>query len=683
MRGWLKMREIKVLTSDGIKKELVYSPDEIQDIYLDDIGELVRSKKITYINCVTTYDIETTTIVNNDIPSESYAFMYHWQFCINGIVFFGRTWKEYQKFIGYIRTKLELTYYKRLVIYVHNLAYEWQFIKNFFKWDEYFFRDKRKPLKLLSDGIEYRCSYFLSNKSLEKFIQSTPGNIYYKNSADEYDYSKIRTPSYKMSELEESYCYCDVRGLYESIKYLLTDDNIATIPLTSTGYVRRAVRRNNLNRNLFLEKRLTPKQYELCRKCFRGGNCHANRKKAGRILEGVRSKDETSAYPWALLYGDYPISAFFEIDKNRVNDMSYILGLCNRYCCIMDITLYNISTDAAIPYIDKGHCTGYYKIKNDNGRILNALMVRYCCTNIDFLIIIKTYKIKTIEINEMYYAEKGKIESGIRNAVLDFFDKKTLLKGVDEYEYLKSKNMLNAIFGMMVTDITHPEIWYDDYSGCYGIKDINVSIALDRYYKSRNSFLSYQDGIFVTANARLYLQRPLDVIGDDVVYCDTDSVKYIGNHDELFDSLNDIVVNAEIGMRKTSCDKNGNVYYMGRWEDDGYYKQFKTLGAKKYAYVDKNGDFAITVSGVNKLAGSKLIGSIDNFNLGRIVDSGYVDGCFYKSGRTVSYYNEDDIHSITVNGEDIVTASNIAILDTTYTIGISYEYSQLLSLQNL
>ena len=56
-------------------------------------------------------------------------------------------------------------------------------------------------------------------------------------------------------------------------------DNLAMMPMTSTGFVRRdfraAMNRNRRNREMFLNTRLTPELYQMLKKAFRGGDTHA------------------------------------------------------------------------------------------------------------------------------------------------------------------------------------------------------------------------------------------------------------------------------------------------------------------------------------------------------------------------------------------------------------------------
>ena len=108
--------------------------------------------------------------------------MYIWQFGILNWVTYGRTWAEYKAFIQVLSTVLKLSENRRLVVYVHNFAYEFQFMRKRFRWDKLFFLEERKPVYGIVGGIEYRCSLKLSSKSLKKVGEDLQK---YKNSLNE------------------------------------------------------------------------------------------------------------------------------------------------------------------------------------------------------------------------------------------------------------------------------------------------------------------------------------------------------------------------------------------------------------------------------------------------------------------------------------------------------------------
>ena len=239
------------------------------------------------------------------------------------------------------------------------------------------------------------------------------------------------------------------------------------------------------------------------------------------------------------------------------------------------------------------------------------------------------------------------------------------------YESSKAKARLNASYGMMVTDVCKPVVEY--VSGEYRTQPLDKAAALAKYYKSRNSFLSYQHGVWVTARSRLRLRRGLWVVGRDNVYDDTDSIKCRNDHRADFEKLNQENEKRaqEVGAWAEAPD--GSIKIMGTWEEETPpegYEEFRTLGAKKYI-VKTGGRYYSTIAGVNKKAGERLFNErgIDAFEIGTVIE---------KSGHLVAYHNDDDIHQITVDGCTFTTASNTALIDDTYTIGVTGEYLGLL-----
>ena len=154
-----------------------------------------------------------------------------------------------------------------------------------------------------------------------------------------------------------------------------------------------------------------------------------------------------------------------------------------------------------------------------------------------------------------------------------------------------------------------------------------------------------------------------------VIYCDTDSSKCIEPDLELIESLNQKIIEENIAA-DASGEIEGERFYLGLYdcETEVPYSKFKALGAKKYAYEDEDG-LHITISGVNKKLGAKEMQSIENFTPGFL---------FKEAGGVTLYYNDKKIHHINIDGEDIETASNIGMVDSTYRLNITEEYADLI-----
>ena len=634
-----------------------------------------------YIDLYATFDIESSMVLNNtrtltkDTPQYD-GFMYIWQFCIEGVVIFGRTWDEYQDLLDYLTKVFELGEKRKLKIFVHNLSFEYVYIRDFSKFTKVFGYDNRSIIRAQNECFEYLCSYVLSNMNLAKLCQNM-GCTHVKAKND-LDYSIIRTPTTELTPVEYGYCFNDVRGLWEAIAKYLEFDTLVTLPLTSTGFVRRDVRENTRKnkkyRKGFLKRKLNDELYQLFMEAFRGGNTASNRYATGYQIHGVKSMDMTSSYPNVLLrFPEYPVGNFIKWAVDDIDDLVYAH---NKYCTIGRYTFTNIEIDpdATIPYIPFYKCS---RVSEDlecyNGRVLHAAELTIALTNIDFDIINSMYKYDDVIVTDYYVAKKGYLADEIREKIYEYYLKKCTLKYDPDawYEYMLAKAKLNSIYGLMAQKIIKDE-WVLDANGDLVLSE--EPKKLDDYYNSYNSFTEYQCGCFCTALARLMLQKGIDLVGADMIYCDTDSVKYQGDHDADFKRLNDEIRKTNNEYCTVKSD-NGKDYTLGIWDDDGDYQTFITLGAKKYAYTDQEGKIHVTVSGLGKRDAAVELEAgkgLDDFRIGKV---------FTHSGRTVAQYNEHlGRHIINVNGEDIISYSNIAIVPTTYTLGVtSTMLAQLLS----
>lgn len=638
--------------------------------------------KTEYYNIPCAFDIETTNIPpvertwtdkngreKKEVIEKAYAYMYQWQLCVDRYVLFGRTWEEWISTMDMLSVKLGLGDGCRLVIYVHNLPYEFQFMHDFQKIESMFARKQRKPMKYVEErGIEWRCSYILSNMSLAKFCENSR-NVTHGKIVGEYDYSKTRTPYTVLDDCEEQYCYNDVYGLCECIRDRLRDDNIVTIPLTSTGYVRREFRKavlsNIENRKLFGKTRPSTECYTLLKEAFAGGNTHANYRKVAYTIEHVRSYDITSSYPGVMFRKKFPMSFI------KIRDSKWVKYYRNGEALLFRVRWVGLKykKQAGIPYISISKGRQRSGIINDNGRVLKADTFEMTLTDLDFKIIVSMYEWQEMYVHDVYTAHYDYLPLEFRQKLYEYFEQKTMLKGTEhEYEYMKSKNRINSAYGMMVTDIVAPEIIYKN--GEWKEKPVNTECAIIDYYRNKNSFLAYQWGVWVTAWARTELQKGINACGRDIIYVDTDSIKTTKDVSTEIERINaEVIAETESTGMKGSVEHNGKIYYMGTWDYEGTYDEFRTLGAKKYV-VKENGKYKTTVAGLSKAVGARYINEhgIDFFAIGAVFDH---------CGNLTATYNDDTIHEISVDEHTFLTASNLALIDSDYTLGVTQEYWEL------
>ena len=644
-------------------------------------GNQSTSQKYFYKDVVAAFDIETTYIeeIDNSV-------MYIWQMQIGmNQTIIGRTWYEFRRLIEKIKDTLNDG--ERLVVYVHNLSFEFQFLSGIFDFskDDVFAVDHRKVLKALLDNkIEFRCSYLQTNMSLRAFCEK----MGVKSFKLKMNYRKRRYWYTELSDKEIAYCINDVRGLVEAIYKEMDrdDDNLYTIPLTSTGYARRDAKRamrsvsHNFIQNLVPDYNI----YLLCREAFRGGNTHASRYYSGKILGAGESTDISSSYPTEIFTGDFPVSRF-QIRKNAtledVEELIYKRGkACLIRCSFRNLKLKDDLVP--VPYLPVSKCQGIIGGVYDNGRIIAADYIdRHTMTDIDYKILKAQYDFE-ISITTLASARYGKLPKPLRDNVLKYYQNKTTLKNKptdDEHTaefyrmlYDKDKALLNAQYGMMAQDPAKiPVEYYNSRDELFRDDPLADPEALLEKYNKR-AFLVYQWGCWVTARAREKLQRGIDLCGINFVYCDTDSCKYIGSVD--WTPLNNELLKVAEEAGAYAIDAMGKKHYMGVYELDEAFTEFKTMGAKKYAYRDLEGKLHITIAGVNK-----HIGAIELERAGGL--KAMVDGYkfIYAGGLEARYSDFPDVHEfITEDDIPIQITRNVSLVSNTKTLGTTAEYKELL-----
>lgn len=424
--------------------------------------ELIRYKTVkgrkkssrNYINAVCGFDIEATRL-----PEIEQSFMYIWQMQIEETTIVGRTWEDFFGVLEDIAKQIRGNSW--LILFVHNLSYEFQFLKGLYDFqpDEVFCMDSRKVLRCdMFECIEFRCSYLLTNMSLSQFLKKMRVKDQ-KLSGEEFDYSKIRYPWTKLSENEMLYCINDVRGLVEGLHRLMKidGDDLSSIPMTSTGYVRRDMKkamRKGYNWKQLKEMLPGPDIYRVLREAFRGGNTMANRYYADEIIHNVSSHDKVSSYPASLLTERYPMTPFIRETASIPHFRKMLKN--GNYALLGRFEFFNIRLrDIMIgcPYIPKDKCRNLYGFTNANGRILNAEHLEISLTDVDFNIILGMYEWDGMNISVLYSAKYHMLPLAFRNVVMDYYRIKTELKGVpedsEEFQfYQKNKEKLNATYGM-------------------------------------------------------------------------------------------------------------------------------------------------------------------------------------------------------------------------------------------
>lgn len=616
---------------------------------------------------------------------KKFSICYVWQFSINDNVFWGRTLEDFKDFLQ------ELEYYEphKKIVYIHNFSFEFQFLINVLQFDYVFARQARKPLFAEWSTYQFRCSYFLTNMSLATWAEQRKLSV--QKLVGDLDYTILRTPKTKLTDTELAYCFNDVLVMYFGLlQYKEKYGHVIDIPFTQTGEVRKEViDRMNVSSEYKYRKRCiklipeTIEDYTLLCDCFMGGYTHSNAVHTNIVLDNVSSKDISSSYPTVMCLEKYPMTYFEETvpcDDYFNND---------NYSYIITFDVEHLHSKRWNTWLSFSKCTKIKGYSLDNGRVLKADYVQLSLTNVDYEMFQLCYDFDNLNIIDFRISSNDYLSPTFVKYILELYGNKTTLKGIKEKEplYMKSKQYINSMYGMMVTKNITDTIEFEEdrwKKELLNEKNFYTKIASEKKKLSK-TFGAFQFGVWVTAYARRNLWQGILALDYNIAYCDTDSIKFIDCDSNFFNEYNKRIEEREneradmLGIpRDKFCprDKNGIPHRLGIFDDDGQYRKFKTLGAKKYCYVDNDNKLHMTVSGVRKSAVSQLH-DIDDFKDGTVFDVEHAQKLLmsYIDDMTPIVWNKGQYDEFYSNYQHGICAQ-----PTTYSLGITDDYESILTM---
>lgn len=632
------------------------------------------------------YDFDRTEDFYTDC--EKVGIMYIWMFGIDCgdrmEVIYGRTWEELREFFAELRK----VFPHNIIVYVHNLAFEFQYLLNIFTFDHVFARMPHKVLICSTGNIHFRCSYFLVNMSLANWAKQK--RLPVNKKTGDLDYNKIRTPLTELTEKELGYCEYDILVMYEGLKLFRNKyKHIKSIPLTQTGEIRRVLEKLTKNEVNFKSRnaRMLPgslADYVFTMGAFGGGDVHANYIYADKLQRNVHPYDIASSYPWACISENFMSATPVPVLVNRERFMDN-----PKFHYIILFQAEHIKCKLFNTWLSKSRTISCYGYQLDNGRVMSADYVCACMYKWDYEMFRDYYEIGSLEILELRVAPVRPMNDVMRKYIIDLYRDKTTLRGNDEYyeEYIFRKQCLNGIYGDHVQRAFDAITEFDGEQWTVSpIKDEEQFRKL-REKKMREKHKMYKSvytGIAIPSAARRNLWRGIiEPLDKQIVYFDTDSGKYLGNDIRgAVSSYNMHVYREHMRIAKelninpselSPAGPDGKLYPIGIFTpetaDPMGYPEFKTLGAKKYAYLE-DGIIHTTISGVPKKNSAKL-NSVDDLN----VDLYFTP---LDCGRSIVYYKSDQPEIIFPDGFISRERFGICLQPTGYHMSLSKDYFALL-----
>lgn len=688
------------------------------------IEKVYRNRRGVYSDTIYTLDIETTSLfkirgkwqgfdktIEDYTHIEKSAVPYVGMFGINDTVYYFNNMYLLEDILKKVSSKKLFKF-----LYIHNAGFEFQFFREIF--DKFgvvdmVARKPRAPIQFKLDklNIFVRCSYALTGLSLADSAKSYTS---IEKKTGDLNYGVTRSPLSveSMTDKEKGYLEYDIRTLTDIIKFFRNEyGHIKNIPLTATGEMRRAYSKIVPSYHNNMIKKMLPSvlEYKRLRECFAGGISKPNYLYAMQVLTEVYPWDIASSYPTELLRNKFPMEKFKKVnpDHNKYYDN-------NNYAKIYVLKLENVTCNKFNTYLQKDKCRNIVNPVVDNGRIICCDSCEITYTEIDRELFYMGYTAKET-ITELWIAKKKYLPRYFIEFVLNLYETKTKLKGVDDPTgytqriYMKNKGLLNSCYGAAVTNVVKSSIIYTnkgiDESGKSFIEetfkwktgefnDELIKEKLDELKGGYKNLFNYAWGVWCTSYSRKHLLLPiLEHFDEYVIYYDTDSHKIYNSDNEMplekqieIYSKYDRQVDRDLlkmcayynidFSRTRPKDIEGVAHPIGHYElelkkqKDGTIKplqEFKTLGSKRYCYRDEFGKLKMVVAGVGKTGVKALNDNINNFN-----DELFFD--YDTSGKLCSYYiDEQKPVEFVDNCGNLYKSKwrySIALSPTTYTMSL-------------
>lgn len=674
----------------------IYSYIPFEQLDPDELPSPKFYKQSMYQDIGCGFDIETTKI-----PDEKLSFMYIWQFSLNDVTVIGRSWEEMRHFCEILQKRYNLNYNNKLLVYIHNESFEFQFMKKEIPWStkrgycDIFALDSRTVIKALSKYyIEFRDSMVLTQLSLQKLAENFQLSV--QKLKGDLDYEAIRNSKTSMTNQELAYCINDVQILSEFYHKYIKKEFIAKqlkIPMTATGIPRDEMKRNFKKIPKKEKNKLTKRiknafpdfeMYKIFMEwLYRGGFTHSNVAMSNIVfaLMYMFSFDFKSSYPAVMLHNIFPWK-FYKEDEEIFYKYGFNKKFTEKYAYFGTFIFYNIraKTSHSIETRNKIKRMDMEDALWDNGRLVSCPgRIEVVLNETDMRIYEMFYEWDKVEVSDFYISQKTELPKYLKDLVLKYFYlKETLPKNTVEYRNAKAQ--LNSLYGMCCTSL-----YFENYELRVG-SDMLDRVESHKTYEelTQNVLLLPQWGIWITSYARYNLLSNIHKIGNDAVYSDTDSIKLINTtaHQWVFDTWNDKMrkINSTMYVGKYERETFKD---LGIFDNEGKMLKFKCLGAKRYIYtITSEGHIKnkVTIAGLPK---GSLEAKCEKEHLDiyeEFSDKMYIDS--NESNKLTSAYCdiefERDVTDYQGHYEHVKVSSCITLVPSHFEMNLTKDYLQMI-----
>lgn len=380
-----------------------------------------------------------------------------------------------------------------------------------------------------------------------------------------------------------------------SIKYWnYTLANRAKSYLTSHYYLYK----NNDYKNIH---KLNETEYTLYSRIKKGGFYWANPFYNGKTVENVYQFDASSNHISQMARKKFPKESLhlisFEEFTKIVND--------DNWCWAAEITFsgYTKLTDLEFDLTSYG-----MEYNRETKRF------SFCIVN-PMKTIFKLFKFTDLKFQTIMAAKADYLPNNYYSMIKDLYQNK---------EESKAKNQIYAALSKFITELPYGlSIRTQEYHWDYEFsseKNDFIRMPHEFDFEEINRKLSHQPlpihlGLWTLAYSNSDLiNLVLRIEPSNVVYCDTDCVKFVGEENLAIIEEHNNSIDQEFAV----IDNNIQFTFpkkLGRWKNEGLAIKFKAIGVKWYLTQNENNEINVKAAGANtKVLKNYLVQSNDPFN---------------------------------------------------------------------
>lgn len=385
--------------------------------------------------------------------------------------------------------------------------------------------------------IELRDACLLFTCSLKRFIDNTCPEL--PKLTGTYDYSKYRLTEADFSESDKEYCRHDIYGfsvgMYRIRKEFHDEFGLDILESFTAGSFAMKYAKTQIPDF----KELFP-TVNFDRNFVMGGRTFVNPDHQGNIMEGVTKIDANSFYPSAMVKTKLPYGRMKKTVMNSDRLRDFLKRNPDKYVFAhlkKGTVRYNDQFSPIVTRDEQLHTRDYPTVAGASENVYlddNVLRdPRFIHKNCIFLCYIFESKVGLLDYMAEVYELKNRY-------------KKEGKKGLE----LAVKIILNSTYGKFIQ-----RDWVEEYDFFDGLIEPTGQIKQLRAW-----YLYPPVGAAITANCRYILTNFMNLLGDRFIYCDTDSLVFVGDPPE------EIPLGTELGEWDVEAQpegipgKNGTVY---------------------------------------------------------------------------------------------------------------------------